>query len=113
MDEEAKTVELIDFSGLPKVRVSDWPPSSNKGQMLQPGARVLVQTPKSRELQFYIMLEVIRQADDGRFIGKIIGPEGYQGDRNTIYPGETMEFKFDGLKCDDLIYFKEHNVWFR
>ena len=113
MNEEIKTVGLIDFSGAPKGRVSNSPPSCNEGQMLQPGAKVLVQTPKSRELHFYIMLEVIRQTDDGRYIGQILGPEGYQGDRNTIYPGKTLEFNFDGLKCDDLIYFNDENVWFR
>jgi hypothetical protein len=113
MNQEIKTVELIVFPGLPKIRVSGWPSSSNEDRMLQPGAKVVVQTPKSRELHFYIMVEIIRQADDGRYIGQIIGPEGYQGNRNTICPGETMEFNFDGLKCDDLIYFKDHNVWFR
>jgi hypothetical protein len=112
MNEGIKTVELVDFSGAPKGRVSNWPSSCNESQMLQPGTKVLVQTPKSREFHFYIMLEVVRQTDDGRYIGQILGPEGYQGDRDTIYPGETLEFNFDGLKRDDLIYFKDHNVWF-
>lgn len=105
-------MELVSYSGSSRARVSNWPPSHNERQILQPGAKVFVQTSKSRELHFYIMLELIRQTGDGRYIGQIVGPEGYQGDRNTIYPEETLEFNFDGLKRDDLIYFKDKNVWF-
>jgi hypothetical protein len=109
MKDDIKTVELIDFPDVPKVRVSNWRPSYNEGQMLQQGAKVLVQTPKSRDLHFYIVLEVSEQCREG-FIGKVVGQEGYEGPLEVIYPGEYLKFEFDGLSDGDQIWFDEKNV---
>jgi len=58
-------------------------------------AFVLVQTHRAKKLYL---------------VGKVIGPEGYEGPRDKIFPGEYLKFEFDGLTIDDLVWFERKNV---
>jgi hypothetical protein len=110
MTESNKEADLVDLSGEPKVHTASVPPSPTDNPDVEAGRRVLVQTKRSRELKFYIMLEVVGE-EGGQFLGRVIGPEGYTGPRDTIYPSKYVKFEFDGLTLDDVISFEKKHVW--
>jgi hypothetical protein len=104
-----KQFGFLDLSGTPKVRIRSIPPSSTDSPEPEPRRKVLVQTPRARELNFYIVLEIIEQ-QGGDFVNKVVGPEGYEGPRDTIFPGEYLRFEFDGMTLDDLVQFERKNI---
>ena len=57
------------------------------------------------------MLEVVTKTDEDHYVAKVLGPQGYDGPKDVIYPGPTMEFSFDGLRSDDLLYFFKKNLF--
>ena len=109
MNQAVKQIALLDLSDKPKIEIRSVPSSIDDNPELKPGRRVSVQTPRANELNFYILLEITEQKD-GRYIGKVVGEEGYQGPRDTIYPGKYLKFEFDGLTLDDLVWFEKKNV---
>lgn len=110
MNETVKQVNLLDLSDKLKIKIYSVPPSINDNPEPNVGRQVLVQTQHSKDLNFYICLEITEEKQ-GKYIGKIVGEEGYQGPRDTIYQGKYLKFEFDGLSLDDLICFEKKNVW--
>lgn len=110
MNEVVKQIALLDLSDKPKLEIRSVPPSIDDTPDLKPGRQVLVQTQRTKDLNFYILLEIIDEKQ-GKYIGKVVGEEGYRGLRDTIYPGEYLKFEFDGLTLDDLVWFEKKNVW--
>lgn len=109
MDQPIKSVEFLDLSGKPKIKIKSIPPTSSDNKEIVQGSKVCVQNQRAEDLKFYIVLEVMGQSK-GHFVGKIVGQEGYEGPRETIYPGEYFMFEFDGLFSDDQVWFDEKNV---
>jgi hypothetical protein len=111
MGRAIKTIAFLDLSRKPRTTVSNHGRRSETPWAISRGDKVLVQTANSQTYGFYIMLEVLTQTEEGQYVGKVLGPQGYDGPRDVIYPGPTMEFSFDGLRSDDLVYFLEKNVF--
>jgi len=109
MSQAIKTIDFLDLSAERKITIESIPPSASGNPQLGPGCKVLVQTRRAKDLKFYIMLEVTEKRQKG-FIAKVVGPEGYQGPREVIYPGEYLKFEFDGMTVDDAVWFEEKNV---
>lgn len=97
-----KKIDFLDLSTGLKIEI-------NSAIPLCPGRKVLVQTQRAKDLKFYIMLEVIEQRQEN-YIGKVLGPEGYHGDRDVIYPGKYLKFEFDGMTLDDEVWFEKKNA---
>lgn len=104
-----KTIDFLDLSGERKITIESMPPSASDNPQIALGRQVLVQTERAKDLKFYIMLEVTEQRQGG-FIGRVVGPEEYEGPREVIYPGEYLKFEFDGMTVDDQVWFEEKNV---
>lgn len=109
MHQSIKRVEFLDLSNEPKMTIRSVPPGPSDNPQLRPGRKVLVQTQRAKDLKFYIMLEVTEQRQKG-FIGKVVDPEGYEGPREVIYPGEYFKFEFDGMTVGDQVWFEGKNV---
>ena len=109
MNQLIKHVKFVDLSNEPKSTIWSVPPTPSDNPQLAPGRKVLVQTQRAKDLKFYILIEVTEQPKKG-FIGKVVGPEGYEGPREVIYPGEYLKFEFDGMTVDDQVWFEEKNV---
>lgn len=111
MGRAIKTIHFLDLSRKSRATVSRHPRRSETPWAISPGDNVLVQTANCQKYGFYIMLEVVPQTEENQYVGKVLGPQGYDGPRDVIYPGPTMEFSFDGLRSDDLVYFSKKNVF--
>lgn len=109
MSQAIKAIDFVDLSAEPKITIDSMPPSASDNLQLAPGRKVLVQTKRAKDLKFYIVLEVTEQRQRG-FIGRIVGPEGYEGPREVIHPGKYFKFEFDGMNVDDEVWFEEKNV---
>lgn len=109
MSQAIKTIDFLDLSAEPKITIESVPPSSSDNPQIALGRQVLVQTQRAKDLKFYIVPEVTEQRQKG-FIGKVVGPEGYEGPREAIYPGEYLKFEFDGMTVDDEVWFEDKNV---
>ena len=109
MNQLIKHVKFVDLSNEPKSTIWSVPPTPSDNPQLAPGRKVLVQTQRAKDLKFYILLEVTEQREGG-FIGKVVGPEGYEGPREVIYPGMHLKFEFDGMSEGDQVWFEEKNV---
>lgn len=109
MSQVIKAIDFLDLSAERKITIESIPPNASGNPQVAPGCKVLVQTQSAKDLKFYIMLEVTEQSRKG-FIGKVLGPEGYKGPREVIYPGEYLKFEFDGISVDNLVWFEEKNV---
>lgn len=109
MGQAINTIDFLDLSAERKTTIKSVPPSASDNPQIVPGRKVLVQTQYAKDLKFYIMLEVTKQRRKG-FIGKVVGPEGYEGSPEVIYPGEHLKFEFDGMTIDDEVWFEEKNV---
>lgn len=109
MSQAIITIDFLDLSAERKITIESIPPSASGNPQLGPGCKVLVQTQRAKDLKFYIVFEVTEQRRKG-FIGKVIGPDGYQGPREVIYPGEYPMFEFDGMTVGDQVWFEEKNV---
>ena len=109
MSQTIKTIEFLDLSAEPQITIESVPPSPSDNPQIAPGRQVLVQTKRARVLNFYIVLEVVGQHGD-RWMGKVVGQDGYQGPRDTVYPGRYFKFDFDGMEADDKVLFDQKNV---
>lgn len=109
MSQAIKKIDFLDLSAEPKIRIKSLPSSALDSPQLAPGQKVLVQTQRAKDLKFYIVLEVTECRQKG-FIGKVVGPEGYEGPREVICPGEYLKFEFDGISVGDEVWFEEKNV---
>ena len=111
MGRPIKTIDFLDLSRKPRTTVSNHPQRSETPWAMSRGDKVLVQTANSQTYGFYIMLEVVTQTENDQYVGRVLGPHGYDGPRDVIYPGPTMEFSFDGLRSDDLVFFFKKNIF--
>jgi hypothetical protein len=109
MSQAIKAIDFLDLSAERKITIEPIPPNASGNPQLAPGRKILVQTQRAKDLKFYIMLEVTEQRQGG-FIGRVVGPEGYEGPREVIYPGDYLKFEFDGMTVDDQVWFEEKNV---
>ena len=109
MSQAIKTIDFLDLSAEPKIRIKSIPSSALDSPQLAPGQKVLVQTQRAKDLKFHILLEVTERRQAG-FIGKVVGPERYEGPGEVIYPGEYLKFEFDGMSVGDEVWFEEKNV---
>jgi hypothetical protein len=109
MRQAIKKIDFLDLSAEQKVWIKSIPSSALDSPQLAPGQKVLVQTQRAKDLKFYIVIEATEQREEG-FIGKVVGPEGYEGPRHVIYPGEYLKFEFDGMSVGDEVWFEEKNV---
>jgi hypothetical protein len=109
MSQAIKTIDFLDLCGERKITIESMPPSASDNPKITIGRQVLVQTQRAKDLKFYIVLEVTQQRQGG-FIGRVVGPEGYEGPREVIYPGNYFKFEFDGMTVDDEVWFEEKNV---
>ena len=109
MDTQIKSVEFLDLSDQQKQKIKTFRDSSSEKQGPASVRRVLVQTEHSRELGFYIFLEVLGERE-GKWVGRVLGQEGYQGPREIIYPSPRFKFKFDDMAADDHVWFEKKNV---
>ena len=109
MGRTIKTIDFLDLSGEQKITIESMPPSASDKPKIAIGRRVLVQTQRAKDLKLYIMLDVTEQRQGG-FIGRVVGPEAYEGPREVIYPGKYLKFEFDGMTIDDQVWFEEKNV---
>ncbi len=110
MNEAVKQIDLLNLSDKSTLEIRSVPPSIDDNPEPEPGRQVLVQTQRAKDLNFHILLEIIDEKQ-GKYVGKVVGEEGYQGPRDTIYPSEYLKFEFDGLTLDDLVWFEKKNVW--
>ena len=98
MGEKIKTVDLVDLS-----EFKIWLPP----ERLEAGTNVLVQTPTSKNQNFHILLEIVRNEDDERYVGRVVGSEPPA----LIGTGKFItEADLGGIESGDLIYFKKCNV---
>ena len=111
MGRAIKTIDFLDLSRKPRTTVSHHSRRSETPWPIRPRDKVLVQTSNSRKYGFYIMLEVVTKTDEDHYVAKVLRPQGYDGPKDVIYPGPTMEFSFDGLRSDDLLYFFKKNLF--
>ena len=109
MTQAIKKIDFLDLSSERKITIEFVPSSASDNPKITIGRQVLVQTQRAKDLKFYIVLEVTEQRQGG-FIGRVVGPEGYQGPRKVIYPGQYLKFEFDGISVDDEVWFEEKNV---
>lgn len=109
MNQAIKTIDFLNLSAKRKITIESMPPNASDNLKMTIGRQVLVQTQHAKDLKFYIILEVTEQSQGG-FIGKVVGPLGYKGPREVIYPGEYLKFEFDGMTIDDEVRFEEKNV---
>lgn len=109
MSQGIKTIDFLDLSAERKITIETTPTSTLDKPQIVLGRLVLVQTQRAKDLKFYIVLEGTEQRQGG-FIGRVVGPEGYQGPREVIYPGKYLKFEFDGMTADDEVWFEEKNV---
>lgn len=109
MSQGIKTIDFLDLSAERKIMIDTTPTSTLDEPQIALGRLVLVQTQRAKDLKFYIVLEVTEQRHGG-FIGRVVGPEGYEGPPEVIYPGKYFKFEFDGMNVDDKVWFEEKNV---
>lgn len=109
MSKTIKYVEFLDLTRKPIIAIKSIPPSQSETKKIIEGSKVCVQTQRASEFNFYIVLEVTGH-NEGPYVGKVVGQEGYEGPMEIIYPGKYLKFDFDGLSTDDQVYFDENNV---